>query len=376
MIDLQLLEVIALSAPIVCAVTCLAMMLLDAEAQRKTSEERRLRLFLALTYVVTSLGWLGMVFYADNPRLFASYYTVFLLTLMLDQVMIYRFVSLITNTGGQRKFNRVHLIVPLSITLVSLLCDICVPIERQVAVIYGHSGTQTDTGFRIMYVFTVVVFIVYNTLYPLLNLRKIRRYRRFIVDYSADAYRTSLGWLSVIQVLILISVPFPLAALLLGLHGSVSGFVVWFGAVPYFINYLILCYNLLDNNYLIIQPDTPQADDTSGSPAIPIDRKHFERYLRERKPYLDSKLRVTDLAAGLNTNRSYLSAFINQEYGMNFCRFINRCRLEELDRLRISPVNAGKTNMDLLLMAGFSSYRCYMRAKNEEDKLKVLKVFE
>lgn len=376
MIDLQLLEVIALSAPIVCAMTCMTMMLLDAEAHRKSSEERRLRLFLALTYVVTSLGWLGMVFYAENPRLFASYYTVFLLTLMLDQVMIYRFVSLITGTDEQCKFNRLHLIVPVFITLVSLMCDICVPMERQVAVIYGHNEANADTGFKIMYIFTVVVFIVYNTLYPILNLRKIHRFRRFIVDYSADAYRTSLGWLSVIQVLILISVPFPLAALLLGLNGSVSGFVVWFGALPYFINYLILCYNLLDNNYLIIQPDIPQTDDTSGSPSIPIDRKHFERYLRDRKPYLDFKLRVTDLAVGLNTNRSYLSAFINQEYGMNFCRFINRCRLAELDRLRLSPENADKTNMDLLLMAGFSSYRCYVRAKNEEDKLKVLKVFE
>lgn len=375
MINLQLLEVIALSAPIVCALTCMVMMLLDAEAHRKSPQERRLRLFLALTYFVTSLGWLGMVFYAESPRLFASYYTVFLLTLMLDQVMIYRFVSIITNTGEQREFNRLHLIVPVFITLISLYCDINVPIEQQIAVIYGYDETNTGMGFKVMYIFTAVVFVVYNTLYPILNLLHIHRYRRFIANYSADAYRTSLGWLSVIQVLILISVPIPLAALLLGVHGSASGFVVWFGALPYFINYLILCYNLLDNNYLIIQPDTPQGDGMSGSAATPIDRKHFERYLRDRKPYLDSRLRVTDLAAGLNTNRSYLSAFINQEYGTNFCRFINRCRLAELDRLRLSTANADKTNMDLLLMAGFSSYRCYIRAKNEEDKQKVLKVF-
>ncbi|MEI3096093.1 MAG: hypothetical protein V8T33_07025 [Parabacteroides distasonis] len=48
-------------------------------------------------------------------------------------------------------------------------------------------------------------------------------------------------------------------------------------------------------------------------------------------------MRITDLAAGLSTNRSYLSAFINKEYGMNFCRLINRCRLMALDRLRVSP---------------------------------------
>ncbi|MFR1292096.1 MAG: hypothetical protein ACLSB7_07775 [Parabacteroides distasonis] len=47
-----------------------------------------------------------------------------------------------------------------------------------------------------------------------------------------------------------------------------------------------------------------------------------------------------------------------------------------LDRLRVSPANAGKTNMELVLMAGFSGYRNYLRVKKEEDRLALLKVFE
>ena len=58
---------------------------------------------------------------------------------------------------------------------------------------------------------------------------------------------------------------------------------------------------------------------------------------------------------------------------MNFCRLINRCRLMALDRLRVSPANAGKTNMELVLMAGFSGYRNYLRVKKEEDRLALLK---
>mgnify|MGYP006886386467 CR=1 FL=1 len=45
-------------------------------------------------------------------------------------------------------------------------------------------------------------------------------------------------------------------------------------------------------------------------------------------------------------------------------------------RLRVSPANAGKTNMELVLMAGFSGYRNYLRVKKEEDRLALLKVFE
>ena len=53
-----------------------------------------------------------------------------------------------------------------------------------------------------------LVFFIYNTLYPALNLRNIYRYRRFIVDYSSEAQRISLDWLAAVQVFILACVPF------------------------------------------------------------------------------------------------------------------------------------------------------------------------
>lgn len=216
---------------------------------------------------------------------------------------------------------------------------------------------------------------IYNTLYPALNLRNIYCYRRFIVDYSSEAQRISLDWLAAVQVFILVCVPVPLAGLLLDMETFSSSYFVWLGVLPTFVFYMMLCYNMLDKNYLIVQPEALKTEDMP--PDLPaLDRKRLERYLREKKPYLDPKLRITDLAAGLSTNRSYLSAFINKEYGMNFCRLINRCRLMALDRLRVSPANAGKTNMELVLMAGFSGYRNYLRVKKEEDRLALLKVFE
>ncbi|WP_106831777.1 helix-turn-helix domain-containing protein [Parabacteroides pacaensis] len=251
-----------------------------------------------------------------------------------------------------------------------------VPAGQQLAVIYGNGegDTSLNKWFRIVYIGSGILFVVYNTLYPLLNLKQIHRYRQFIVNYSADIQRTSLNWLAIIQVLILVTVPGPLAGLLLGIPLIATSYSVLVGAVPYFINYLILCYNLLDNNYLIIQPEVP-AQGTEGQPTV-LDREHFERYLCEKKPYLNPKLRIIDLAAELNTNRSYISGFINREYNMNFCRLVNYYRLKELDRLRQLPANATKTNIDLVLMSGFSSYRSYrsyLKTKEEGDKITFLK---
>lgn len=375
MISPNLTEAIAFSAPIVCALACMVMMLMNAGVHKRNSQEKRLRYFLALTYLVTSLGWLGMLFYSISPNVFAAYHTVFLLTLMLDQVMIFRFVSIITGTGEQRRFNRLHLMMPLFFTAVSLISDFTFSIDQQTILIYsGRIESGSNMWFRMIYALTLIIFIVYNTLYPLLNLRNIRRYRKFVVNYSSDAYHTSLRWLFTVQVLILITVPLPFAGLLMGLSPEMSNFLAWLGAVPYFINYLILCYNLLNDNYLVIQPENSKENTLARNTAI--DRKQFERYLRENKPYLNPNLRITDLAALLSTNRTYLSGFINKEYDMNFCRFINRYRLQELDRLRLLPSGVTKSNIDLVLAAGFSNYRSYLRVKNEEDSLTLLKVFE
>jgi len=375
MIARGLVEAFAFSTPVLCAVGCMLMMLMDAHNCKRNRQEKRLRLYLAFIYLVTALGWLGMVLYVVSPDGYISYHTVFLLTLMLDQVMFYRLVAILTDTGGSRPFNRLHVVIPFVITAVSLGCDLLVPTEKQMNVVYGGEGATSDVWLGVVYASTSVVFIVYNTLYPLLSLRNIRRYRRFVVDYSSEAQRTSLDWLFSMQLLILVCVPVPFAGLLLGIDTFASPWFVWLGALPYFVYYIILCYNMLDGNYLIIQPDAAAEEATQEKEAT-IDRKQFERYLRDKKPHLDPKLRITDLAAGLNTNRSYLSAFINREYGMNFSRLINRYRLAELDRLRLSPRYSGKSNMELVLMAGFGNYRNYLRVKKEEDRLALLKVFE
>ncbi len=371
----ELAEAFAFSIPVLGALGCMIMLLLDACAINRNKQEKRLRLFLALTYGVTSLGWFGLVLYIVSPGGFIYYHTVFLMALMFDQVMFYRFVAVITGTGRPRKFSRLHILIPLFLTGISAVSDLLVTGEKQMGVVYGEAEQMSDGWFHVVFMLTTVIFVVYNTVYPLLSLRNIYRYRRFVVDYSSDVQHTSLDWLFVMQVLILICVPVPLAGLLLNIEIIASSWFVWLGALPYFAYYMILCYNMLDENYLIVQSHAEE-DTESFSRHVPFDRKYFERYVREKKPYLNPKLRITDLATELKTNRSYLSTFINCEYGMNFSRFVNRCRLNALDRLRVAPENADKCNMELVLMAGFNGYRNYLRVKNEEDGRNLLREFE
>lgn len=365
----ELIQALAFSAPAVCALVYLVMLLLDISFTEKSREEKRLRIFLSFTFMVAALCWFGLVLQVANHKAFVGYTSVFLLTLMLDQILIYRFVHIITAIGQKKHFNRLHFVVPVLLTAISLATDLTVPFHQQEAVIY--SGDNGNRWFEVLYSLTGIVFVVYNSLYPMLGLLRIRRYRRNIENYSADTQRTSLNWLLVMLSLTLITIPVPLAGLLFNMDVFSDFYFSMQGVVPSFFVYTILCYNLLSDNYVIIVPD----DENLPVNVTEIDPKRFARYLRDKKPYLNPHLRITDVAVDLHTNRNYVSTFINRTYEMNFSRLINRNRLKELERLRHSPEHKGVANLELVLMAGFSSYRSYLRVKNQEDKARKLKVF-
>lgn len=100
-----------------------------------------------------------------------------------------------------------------------------------------------------------------------------------------------------------------------------------------------------------------------------LNQEQFEAYFEQKKPYLNPNFKITDLIEPLNVNRSYISAFINKTYNMNFSRYVNISRLKELETLMQSPDNKGKDAIDLTTKAGFGSYRNYLRTKKKEKAI-------
>ena len=62
-------------------------------------------------------------------------------------------------------------------------------------------------------------------------------------------------------------------------------------------------------------------------------RRALEQWMSSKKPYLNPDFRLTDLREVLPLNRTYLSQFINTEYGCNFYQYVTHYRIEEAKRL-------------------------------------------
>ncbi len=59
-------------------------------------------------------------------------------------------------------------------------------------------------------------------------------------------------------------------------------------------------------------------------------------FMETERPYLDSSLRLQDLAENLNISNHYISQVINDLDGKNFADFINEYRIEEAKRLLLA----------------------------------------
>lgn len=197
------------------------------------------------------------------------------------------------------------------------------------------------------------------------------KYRRIIGDYSADVGRSSIGWLKLLVFVALSSLPLAFIPTVFGTHvlvGSVLTLVAMFAIM---LKDAILTYNTITHNYVLIYSTTEEYCENeckTKSKTAKIEYEAFERYVSRHKPYLNPDLSITDLALQLGTNRTYLSTFINNQYGMNFSCYINRRRLKELDCIRRLPEHAHIDGIELVLKAGFSTYRGYRNFKLKEDK--------
>jgi len=101
---------------------------------------------------------------------------------------------------------------------------------------------------------------------------------------------------------------------------------------------------------------------TGLSPALSQDLKSkLIRLMDEKRPYLNSEVRLNDIAEMMNVQRHHASQVINENFGMGFFDFINTYRIREAERL----LNSSKTQIsvtDIGFKSGFNNRVSFYKA--------------
>ncbi len=113
---------------------------------------------------------------------------------------------------------------------------------------------------------------------------------------------------------------------------------------------------------LSIAPFKKKYQNSALSPADA--QKHLARLLRlmdKEKPYLNSELKLPDLAGMLGLSTYHLSQVLNQEMQQSFYEFVNVYRIKEVQQRMLNPIYKDYTILGIALDAGFNSKTSFNR---------------
>jgi len=107
-----------------------------------------------------------------------------------------------------------------------------------------------------------------------------------------------------------------------------------------------------------------ESEDTMDEQPNAAYKESLEAWLEKDKPYLNPDFQLMDLRQVLPLNRTYLSQFINTEYGCSFYQWVNGMRIEEAKRLKME--HPEWTAQDIAERCGFSSRQTFYRTFHRE----------
>ena len=346
--------------PVISALTCCLLMILTYKDSVR-EEERYLKRGLFFFYFSVAFGWACVIVYMWSPRLFVYLNSLCYCSFIMMSVTFYHVAFWLTRVDSSERFSMRHYGLPVMIPFALLVWSLFVPLDVQVMIVAVDSPIE-EVYFYFTRFFTsqLMVAFLFCFCYTLLGLKRLFRYWRVMRERSEDMKEPPLRWLGSVLLLFLVSLCMPLLEPLFAKS-------YWIDFLPIgflLVQFSIISYNIIVGNYVLCPGERRLSDDSLviKKPSL-LSKERFEKYMQEDKPYLNPELKITDLTGELQTNRTYLSTFINRTYGMNFKAYINDCRLREMEALLAGSTYAGESMTGLAIRAGFGCYHSYRRAK-------------
>lgn len=283
------------------------------------------RRLLGAVYIVYSF-FCFLEFYMRDFGSSEDYrYTMYtnLITLAYSVVFIYFALGTIIDANFLRVKNLLlELITPLVFSVLLIL-----------ALIFTFDSIFESTIYYLFWAF----YIIQCVRFGLRLFKQTRRVKFQMNNYFSDKESEYLDWvrsLFFIAFIVGISNNFVLffdSYLLASLVSifSMSLFIVL--GVKY-INYVFV-FNLVSP---VIENLTVEKPELAVETESYIELENVIEQWLLKKQYLKPGITILDVAVDLNTNRTYLSNFINNEMGVNFNNWINCLRIEESKKIMLA----------------------------------------
>ncbi|WP_426482141.1 hypothetical protein [Chryseobacterium sp. R2ACT005] len=368
----ELFKYIYTSLPMISSLTC-GMLFIVAYGQELTKVEQLVKKLLGVYFAFMVLSWVYVQFNLIYEYVLKYYLPLVCFVLQLNQVIFYHFISLLTPIENDNRFQiKAHYIIPLILLFVSGIFMITFT---------GINQLSNDAISSLFMPYTSLSVFFFMLCYAILGSIRIIRYKRILIKkYGAEKWKV-MRWMEPLMI-----IRFILLILFICNPLRISAVLMMMALfVP--LQHILIVYNILMRNYTILSFGNNHTVMITGgqitslsniinnfgvqtvtNTSLLLTKEELEQYYEDSKPHLNAGFKMQDLAAHFETNRTYLSGFINKTFGVNFSQYNNLWRLKELECLQRNPEHKDKNQEELALMAGFSNPRSYWRAKKAAEE--------
>ncbi|MCB0743526.1 MAG: AraC family transcriptional regulator [Ignavibacteriae bacterium] len=247
--------------------------------------------------------------------------------------------------------------VPVLIYLVLAVPFYVLTSEEKIGVV-----SKQENRYIIFHGFWAFYYLILWMFFGWLSLKFIKK-REQLNNYSAQE-KKELKWLraimSTFMIIALLDVGFYFLGNKMVELKTITAYITttMHASIIYIMGYLAI----LNPKILFDQKPALYERSTLSNDKAKSILEEIIRYVENKKPFLDSSLRMSQLADELSISNNQLSQVLNQELDKNFNEFINSYRVKEVqERLKESKYQ----NLTMLAIAedsGFNSKNAFNRA--------------
>lgn len=344
------------------------------------------RLLALLT--VTFAADLGVDFLRESFYLvqYPKLYFIEDVTSFLYGPLAYLYVCALTSGDGfQFSGEKWWHFLPFLMSILLRIPFLSLSDDHVVALIYSDADVDASIGlWAIGGVLVSLLPIPLIGIYLGLAIRQLIHHSHAIREQFSSIERISLTWLrNLLIALGVLYVFYLLATLLPGVFGvgeRIEGVMnLAIVIVIYSMGYMGLRQPVIFSMKNIDSELLAESHENAAEKAAQPERKKYqksaldadmssalfqeiEHHMANEKPYLDSKLTLTQLARRNRISSNYLSQIINEQTGSNFFDFINQHRVEEAKRLLADASRSRANILTVAMAAGFNSKSAFYTA--------------
>ena len=343
-----------------------------------TSLNNRAKHFLGIFMIAAFLVYLShAVFFNQNYSIYLLFDPVYTFASLAVYPMYYWYIKLLT-VETEYKLRNLRLLIPAVFLAVTsaILYLLMTPGERKIYLTEfllreGNTSVhplllQFQKG---VFILSRLVFFVQVIWFLVLGRKLVTRYNKQVANFYSNLESKTIVWVNLLLysfvVTSFISIVFNFLGRAMFLH-SVSLLLVpslifsvllfFIGLQGYMQNHTVV--DLIEDDKQPVQNNLKEYNKSQ------LKAKLVELFVNE-KIYKNSDLKITQVSMKLQTNRTYISQLINNEFNCSFSEFVNEYRVIEAKQLLASQ-NYENYSLDYISeTVGFGSLNTFIRVFKE-----------